>query len=582
MTFKTGYANINTVWSSVLIEELWRLGVRHCCIAPGSRSAPLTFAVAAHDGITRHVHFDERGLGFFALGLAKATNEPVAVITTSGTAVANLFPAIIEARQSGVPLVVLTADRPPELIDCGANQAIDQLGIFGDYTGARLDLPTPDRKISLRWLLGSIDQSFSRSCALQLPLHINCMFREPLYPHQSDGENNNELSYFSEVESWLSSRSPYTEYMPLKSAQVPDESRWQRFADGKGIIVVGRISNHSDTGQIIRLADRLGWPVITDVQSQLHGHPRATKYPDLMLASDSGLTLFKQADRILQFGGYLTSKRLDQFITRHSWIENWMVDPAARRVDAGQRQSLRIIGNIDDLCQQLVDLPLHKTDSMAWKKRFDELSEKLHDYLEASAPELLNERWLGTYLAENLPDNAGVFLGNSLPIRMVEIFTSNQLPNIYSSRGASGIDGLIATASGCAVGGKQPLVLLIGDISFFHDLNSLQLARQAKYPLVIVMVNNDGGGIFYVTSKGCDEDQAQVAKDYFVTPHGLTAKHASALFGIEYASPDSPEAFTSCFAQAMTTPGCTLIEVMTPSGQGAELISESVSGVSEL
>nr|MDT0252802.1 2-succinyl-5-enolpyruvyl-6-hydroxy-3-cyclohexene-1-carboxylic-acid synthase [Endozoicomonas sp.] len=246
MTFKTeslqNPANINGIWSAVLIEELWRLGVRHCCIAPGSRSAPLTFAVASHGKMTSHVHFDERGLGFFALGLAKATGQPVALVTTSGTAVANLYPAIIEAHQSGVSLVVLTADRPPELIDCGANQAIDQLGVFGAYTGARLDLPTPERAISLRWLLTSIDQSFARSCGQGLPFHINCMFREPLYPQQLEGAVlMDNAAYVSSVERWTVSQQPYTDYFLPELTRLPQGESWQNFVDGKGLIVVGRV-----------------------------------------------------------------------------------------------------------------------------------------------------------------------------------------------------------------------------------------------------------------------------------------------------------------------------------------------------
>ena len=575
-------SNINSIWSAVLIEELWRLGVRHCCIAPGSRSAPLAFALAAHDGMSHHIHFDERGLGFFALGIAKATGEPVALITTSGTAVANLYPAVIEACQSGVPLIVISADRPPELIDCGANQAIDQLGIFGSYTGARLDLPTPDLRISLRWLLSSIDQAFARSCARGLPLHVNCMFREPLYPHQPDGTSSQDNNaYWSTVQKWLGSTNPYTEYRLTVGTPLSDKRQWQSFTNGNGLIVVGRVPVGTSMSAILALSQRLGWPVLADVQSQLHGHPAVVRHAELLLASESGRHLYQQSDRILQIGGYLTSKRLDQFIADHDWHDCWMVDSAPRRVDPGLRQDMRLVGDIGVICQELLSTSEPLRPRKEWLAAFHQLAERVSQQL--THPWVtLDEQWLGSALAGLIPADTALFLGNSLPIRMVQMFSTDHLPRVYANRGVSGIDGLIATAAGCAAGEQRPLVLLIGDISFFHDLNSLQLARQSKTPMVIILVNNDGGGIFHVTTKGCRGDALQVANNYFVTPHGLNAHYAAALFGISYCAPESVEAFTRAFSQALAQAGCTLIEVITPSGQGAACIEQAVNRVKTL
>ncbi len=572
-------STINGIWSAALIEELWRLGVRHCCIAPGSRSAPLAFALAAHDGMARHIHFDERGLGFFALGIAKATGEPVAVVTTSGTAVANLYPAVIEAHQSGIPLVVISADRPPELIDCGANQAIDQLGIFGAYVGARLELPTPEQTISLRWLLSSIDQAFVRSCARGLPLHINCMFREPLYPRQHD-DTADKNAYWSTVAQWQDSDKPYTDYLLPTLPQLPGVWQWQRFTEGRGLIVVGRVPVDTEVAAIVTLAERLGWPLLTDVQSQLHGHPLAVAHAELLLASDIGEKLYRQADHLLQIGGYLTAKRLDQFIASHSWQAYWMIDPAPRRVDTAQRQNVRLIGDIGPICQQLLSISAHLRPRLSWSDAFHHQAGQVIGHL--PEPVQLDEQWLGASLAKLLPPGSSLFLGNSLPIRMVQMFSVGHLPRVFASRGASGIDGLIATAVGCATGDQQPMVLLIGDISFFHDLNSLQLARQSKKPLVIVLVNNDGGGIFHLTTKGCHDDALPIANDYFVTPHGLNAQHAAALFGIDYCAPKSVDEFIAQFNQAFTCSGCTLIEVITPSGQGAVCIEQAVTRVKTL
>jgi len=571
-------STINGIWSAVLMEELWRLGVRHCCIAPGSRSAPLAFALAAHHGMKRHIHFDERGLGFFALGVAKATGEPVAIVTTSGTAVANLYPAVVEAHQSGVPLVVISADRPPELIDCGANQAIDQLGIFGAYTGARLDLPPPEQTISLRWLLSSIDQALAR--AHGLPLHINCMFREPLYPHQPDGAEDKDTCW-AVVAQWQESDKPYTDYLLPTLPPLPDVRQWQSFTEGRGLIVVGRVPVGTDVMAIVALAKRLGWPLLTDVQSQLHGHPAAVAHAELLLASDTGAQLYRQADHLLQIGGYLTSKRLDQFITSHHWQDYWMIDPASRRVDTALRQNVRLVGDIEAICQQLLTACEYLKPRPGWSDAFCHQAQMIRQRL-SQKPVQLDEQWLGASLAELLPTKSSVFLGNSLPIRMVQMFSASHLPRVFANRGASGIDGLIATAAGCVVGDQQPMVLLIGDVSFFHDLNSLQLARHCQTTLVIILVNNDGGGIFHLTTKGCRGDALQVANDYFVTPHGLNARHAAALFGIDYCAPASVDEFTVQFNQAFTRDGCTLIEVTTPSGQGAACVEQAVNEVKAL
>ncbi len=570
MALKFDDLHVNGIWSAILIEELWRLGVRHCCIAPGSRSAPLTFAVAEHERMNVHVHFDERGLGFFALGLAKVTNTPVAVITTSGTAVANLLPAVIEAYQSGTALVLLTADRPVEAIDCGANQTIEQPGIFGDYIGARVHLPTAERTISLRWLLTGIDQAFARSGGL--PLHINCMFREPLYPHKPDIEMMNDV-YLSPIHHWLTQEKPYTQYNLPTQTPLPDATAWHQFTHGKGLLVVGKIPVGSDVNTIVLLAQRLGWPLLVDVQSQLHGHDAALKHADLLLASPSGIRLLEQADRILQLGGYLTSKRLDEFIRQNNWNEYWMIDPTPRRVDTAHQQTVRLVATIDKTCQWLHQRCQSSPKLWsAWAGKVQRLAGRIT----VSSTEQLSEQWLGSHIGRLMPQGSGLFLGNSLPIRMVNLFSTHHLPRVYANRGVSGIDGLIATAAGCATGSRKALVLLLGDLSFFHDLNSMQLAKQSQTPLVVILINNDGGGIFYLTSKNCHAN-AQTIRNCFITPHGLRAEHGAALFGVRYAAPESARAFVSEFKAACAHPGCTVIEVQTPTGQGAKSIEQAIA-----
>lgn len=574
MTFPTRHPSLNFLWSALILEELSRLGVEQVCIAPGSRSAPLTLVAAEYSQFEKHVHFDERGLGFFALGLAKSTRKPVAVITTSGTAVANLYPAIIEARQSGVPLVIVTADRPPELIDCGANQAIEQQDIYAGYPGAVLKLPTPDENIPPSWLLTSIDQAFARSCQQGLPMHINCMFREPLYP---EGKAHDFSGYLSRLSFWCSARSPHTVYdtgMNISLNKSP--VAWSDFSTGKGLIVAGRINEQESAETVAGLARALGWPLLADIQSQLYGHSLAVSHPDLLLASKAGKALLSQADRILQVGAHLVSKRLDKFISSGDWQHFWMVGQAFRRMDTGHCQTYRLVGPVADCCRMLTELSDTQGSDPLWGGQIEQLSQSVHTLVARldSAPGSLTERWLGAYLTKLLSDDSCLFVGSSLPIRLLDMFSLAPAGQVYANRGASGIDGLVATAAGCAAGEKKFMVAVVGDLSFLHDLNSLQLLRQLNSPFALLVINNDGGGIFNLLPV---EDRPEAAQKYFVSPHSLNARQAAEMFGLPYHQPDSREALAALLKQVSQKPGASVIEVMTQPGQAAEQIKQALS-----
>ncbi len=539
MKFPTRYPNLNALWSSLILEELWRLGVRDCCLAPGSRSAPLTLVVAAHKGLKKHIHFDERGLGFFALGLAKQSRRPVAVITTSGTAVANLYPAIIEASLSNVPLIIVTADRPPELIDCGANQAIDQLGIYADYPAATINFPTPSQEIPASWVLTSVDQAFAQSCLQGLPMHINCMFREPLYPGEKS-QNYSEL--LQSCGDWLCTDQPYTSYhTSVNKPDLNNDIYWQDFFQEKGIIVVGRVDASVELEPVLELAKRVGWPVITDIQSQLHGHQSVIQLPDLLLANKRGKTLLSQIDRVFHIGAYLVSKRLNRFLEKKNWQHYVMLGEECRRTDAGHRQTHRIVGPIDVTCDALIKLLSVNNKLLSkdpeptvfqerdWLAELSSISETISAAVlqKLECENALTEAWIGATLSAYLPHDVGVFLGNSLSIRLMDTYSSTHTCNVFTNRGASGIDGLLATASGCATAMAKPFLVLLGDLSFLHDLNSLALTKRVSHPLVIVLLNNDGGGIFKLLPL---TEVADKAETYFQTPHGLEASGAAAMF----------------------------------------------------
>lgn len=337
-------AELNLLWGSLILEELTRHGVMHLCMAPGSRSTPLTLAAAAQDKLTRHLHFDERGLGFLALGLAKASQAPVAIITTSGTAVANLYPAIVEASLTHVPLIILSGDRPWELIGCGANQAIEQLGIFGGYA-RQLNLPTPDLRIGPEVLLSALDEQLAN---LDRPLHINCMYPEPLYP--SEHRFDQFDSYLSRLGQWQDTQVPYLSVANASLSAFPPRDAMMRFVHGKGVIVAGTLTEAETPTELITLSQKLGWPLLTDAQSQLRQHPGAIGHIDQLLLNPRARALLDQAERVLVFGGRLLSKRLISYLAEKDWHSYWQVLPHQERLDPSHSNKQLWLGRAGDVC----------------------------------------------------------------------------------------------------------------------------------------------------------------------------------------------------------------------------------------
>ena len=554
--------NLSLGWARLIIEELWRLGLRDLCFAPGSRSAPLTLAASQHGRLRCHSHFDERGLGFLALGLAKRSARPVALVTTSGTAVANLYPAVIEARQSGVPLIVLSADRPPELIDCGANQAIPQVGIFAGYPVFSQNLPTPTSRISPRFLLGTLDQLWLTLAQNPGPAHLNCPFAEPLYPHQGEPL---PTDWQAELAHWPDGDEPLTRILPAVSA-VPLQVDWQPWAKRRGVVVAGQIDSPQEALAVAELADHLGWPLLADAQSQLLQHPGAMAHADLALHD----ALFRQelarAELLLQVGGRLLSKRLSQFIAEQAWQQQWLLAADGQRLSPDYRLDRRLIAPIATWCRQhqaAVDrqAPWHPLPAIAAGLPTT-LAPFVARWSELAITHRLATLWRGALL-----------LGNSLPPRLWQMLAparpeAPQPGRLLSNRGASGIDGLIATAAGIARGqpSGEATTLLLGDTSALHDLNSLALLRHAAHPVVVVLLNNDGGGIFSLLPGAANLPQLDAC---FRLGHGLDFAHAAAQFGLAYAAPTTLDDFSSAYRAAQASAQSTLIECRVAAGQSA-------------
>lgn len=553
-------SSFNRRWAAVILEALTRHGVRHVCIAPGSRSTPLTLAAAENRAFIHHTHFDERGLGHLALGLAKASHEPVAVIVTSGTAVANLYPALIEAGLTGEKLVLLTADRPPELIDCGANQAIRQSGIFATHPTETLSLPRPTRDIPARWLVSTVDNALG---ALRAgALHINCPFAEPLYGEMDD----TDLEWQQALGDWWQSDKPWLRApAALSSLQQRDWFFWRQ---KRGVVIAGRMSAEEGK-QVAQWAQRLGWPLIGDVLSQT-GQPLPCA--DLWLGNARAVTELEQAQIVVQLGGSLTGKRLLQWQATCRPEEYWLVDPREGRLDPAHHRGRRLVSSVAEW------LELHPAEKRApWATDIPELSRQAWD-LTAQHSDAFGEAQLAHRIHRYLPEQGQLFVGNSLVVRLIDAFS--RLPAgypVYSNRGASGIDGLISTAAGVQRANARSTLAIVGDLSALYDLNALALLRQASAPFVLLVINNNGGQIFSLLPTPQSERER-----FYLMPQNVQFEHAAAMFSLKYQRPENWAELESALNTAWSKPGATLIEVVVNDSDGAQMLQNLLAQVSHL
>lgn len=562
-------AELNLLWGTLILEELARLGVQHVCMAPGSRSTPLTLAAAKQTKLKQHLHFDERGLGFMALGLAKASKAPVAIITTSGTAVANLYPAVVEAWLTHVPLIVLSGDRPPELIDCGANQAIIQPAIFAQYA-KQVNLPTPDISIRPEALLSTIDDAVSNQ---RQPLHINCMYREPLYPSTMSA---NFTEYLSTLGNWQHAAHPYVQYGKAKQQSLPSQDTLARFVHGKGVIIAGTLSPEESPQALIALSQKLGWPLLTDAQSQLRQHPCAIGNIDQLLHNPKARSVLQQADRVLVFGGRLLSKRLISYLGEQKLKCYWQILPTQTRLDPSHSTKQVWICDLPTFA----NLQWPRSSEINWALQLTQLNDSLETLFQQQIDNgAFGEAMVVRAIAKQQNPSRQLFIGNSLPIRLYDMFApiTPESAVTVTNRGASGIDGLLATACGIAKHQGLATTLIIGDISALHDLNSLAIARSMNSPLVIVILNNDGGNIFNLLPVP-DE---KLRNDYYRLSHGLEFGYGAAMFGLPYNQVDDIEDFSHAYQEAIEYDGASVIEVTVSQNQASDQIPQIASWVKQ-
>jgi len=523
------FRNTNSLWAGVMVETLHRLGLRHAVISPGSRSTPLTFQFARHPGIESIPVLDERSAAFFALGLARRTHRPVALLCTSGTAGANYFPAVIEAQESGVPLLILTADRPPEMRECRSGQTIDQQKLFGTHVNYYHELAVPAASLFLlRYLRQTVAHAWERTqWPFAGPVHLNAPFRDPLPPIE-DGKA-------AKLRGELKERSFFSAQALAPAPQVGATLRPKVRLGGRGVIVAGqfRTSDPAAYARAVgRISRQLGWPVLADTLSPLRNFARFV--PNLITAYDtlarSPLLMMElRPDQVLCLHDWPGSKALRQWI-HVADAEVTMVRLQVQNPDALHGRTRLLRCEVGELARQLQAGPKPRGWLAAWRRAGARAAASITRQL--GALDWLFEGKAAALLPGLLPRGTPVFVANSMPVRDLDFFwpANDRGHDVHCNRGANGIDGTLSTALGVAHG-AAPAVLLTGDLALLHDTNGFLTARKLRGSLTIVLINNQGGGIF---------EHLPVAhfnppfEEFFATPQAADFQRLCTAYGVAH------------------------------------------------
>ncbi len=611
---------LNSLWAFLIIEEFVRLGNHNICISPGSRNTPLATAAALHPKIASTVHYDERGTAFYAIGQAKGTQKASVVISTSGSAVANIMPAIVEAAMDRIPLIIITADRPPELRNTGANQTIDQVKFFSDYVLWQFDLPCPTLDILPETVLGIIDQAVFRSENITKGVvHINCMFREPFLPEslvltknrrsfsiQQFVQNSNMslnseiinksvvdihshikkdvlLDYTTSIDSWLHTTPPKTDYLVStnSTSNLTDEFESLITSMSKtanGLLILGNVCSRINPNILMNFLKKLKWPIFVDINSGLRqGYTSRylVHYYDQLLYDPRQLDSFSP-DLIFQIGHHVISRRLLNFLNQCQ-PENYVILTDSHcRIDPNHHVSKQIVTNVSE-CLKRVVTKIKNSQKSPIVESINHKSNQIDQFLtrEFELNKPITEPGIVRHLSKIIPANTGLFVGSSMAIRYMDMFSapSGNATRISSNRGASGIDGSIATAAGFASMINKPMTVLIGDLTLLHDMNSLILIKSHIHPFVIVVLNNDGGGIFSMLPIAKHFENKNL-EQHFSSTHGLKFDKAAAMFGFNYESPSSLKSFLSIYTQAIKQSVPTIIEISSNRSENAKYLDK--------
>ncbi|MFC6904333.1 2-succinyl-5-enolpyruvyl-6-hydroxy-3-cyclohexene-1-carboxylic-acid synthase [Halalkalicoccus tibetensis] len=556
--------NRATLWGRAIVDELVKAGVTDACIAPGSRSTPLTVAFADHDSITVHSHLDERSAAFYALGRAKRTGEPTPLVCTSGTAAANFHPAVIEASQSRVPMLLLTADRPAELRDSGANQTIDQTKLYGDAVRSYRELPEPapeDRR--LRSLRTTVCRALSETTGTPAgPVHLNAPFAKPLEPTEVEDDVPADLAERAPLAA-EGREGPFVSVSRGRPT-LPAADR-RRLLEAirnaeRGLIVAGPADRLG--GEAIReLGRKTGFPVLADPLSGVRFGPGEGP---VVGGYDSWLPAVEppDPDLVLRFGASPTSKTLREYL-RDTDARQFIVDPAGEWREATFTATDLVAADGTELARALAAEIDPSAANDDWRERFERAEREYWGLIDAEGDELFEGAVLERVFRD-APDPATLFVSNSMPIRDADRFARprDAALTVLGNRGASGIDGITSSALGAGSATNDSLVLVTGDLAYYHDTNGLLALSRCGVDATIVLLNNDGGGIFHMLPiEGFDPPFT----GQFKTPHGLDFAPTADLYGFEFVRTDSLSEFEDAYAASLSSPGTQVIEVVTDS-----------------
>ena len=583
-TMEQDSTNPTYVYVGAFVDELQRAGVRNVVICPGSRSTPLAMAFAAQPGMRIWMQVDERSAAYFGLGMAKRLRQPVALLCTSGTAAANFMPAVVEAKLTHVPLLVLTADRPHELRDNGAPQSIDQNRLYGTFVKWFVEVALPEAtNAALRYIRTIASRAAASVQANPAgPVHLNFPFREPLTPEPIPGQSLPPVAQ-RDLVAWQGrpNNAPFVEVREVPPG-APAATTIEYMMDmvrgaRRGLIIVGPNDDPALIEPIVRLAHHLGYPILADPLSQLrcgdHDQVMVLSSYDAFLRIDSFIES-AQPELILRFGAMPVSKPLLLYLKRYASCPLVIIDGHGGWEEPTQLASELFHTNPAALCQSLLTVlnqdnrseKLQSSVSQTWLSTWQDADKLTRQTLQHAIQDF-NELFEGrvfTELASLLPDGTTLYAGNSMPVRDLDTFfwCSEHRIRIMGNRGASGIDGVVSSALGASAGAgpNESTVLVLGDLSFFHDLNGLLAARLHQLNLTIVLINNDGGGIFSFLPQAAYPEHFE---QLYGTPTGLDFRLAVQMYGGQFQEGDGWEQFRKAVSRGLHTGGLHVIEVPT-------------------
>jgi 2-succinyl-5-enolpyruvyl-6-hydroxy-3-cyclohexene-1-carboxylate synthase len=545
----------NTAFARTLVDEWVRAGVRHACVAPGSRNAPLALALVEDGRLRVDVHLDERSAAFFALGCARASGQPAVVCCTSGTAAAHLHGAVLEAAHGRVPLLVCTADRPPELRDTGAGQTVDQVGLYGGATRWSFDVEAPTDRAGIGPWWRSLA---ARAAASALgppagPVHLNLAFREPLAP---TGAALVDAPGRPDGRPWTTT---------VRAERRVDERTLERLAEeiqgvNRGVVVAGWAADVSRT-VADGFARATGWPLLADPLSGLRGGDRVVSTYDALLRVEQ-FGAAHRPDLVLQIGGPPTSAAAQRWLTG---CRGWLIDPDDCWLDPGHSATERISADAESLLHDLTTRLVGLGPSLSWAQGWRAADRCARDAInrQLDGSEEPFEGRIARDVLAALPDSTTLVVASSMPVRDLDSFAEPRSGvRIIANRGVNGIDGLVSTALGASAATSGHVVALTGDLSFLHDSNGLLGARQRGLNATFVVVDNGGGGIFSFLpyANGLPSEQFERV---FATPPSIDVADVARTYGVVVEEVEKASALQPALTRAVGAGGLRLLRVRT-------------------